>query len=121
MNPVNELHEQAMDLAELAFVGNFYRNWPEHEHYKTPAEVVELNHQAMELERQAAQMVEVGTEPTRGILYRSAAWLAYHAGDLEEARRLVEAGLDGNPPGWLAQELNDVIESIETGVIKNVR
>jgi hypothetical protein len=118
MNPIRELHDQAMDLAELAFVGNFYRNWPDHEHYQTPEQVIELNRQACVLETQAADMVKVGAEPTRGVLYRSAAWLAYHAGDLAEARRLVERGLAGDPPGWLAQELKGVVESIETGVIK---
>lgn len=118
MNPIRELHEQAMDLAELAFVGNAVRNNPNHQYYKTPEQVTELNRQACVLETQAADMVAVGAEPTRGVLYRSAAWLAYHAGDLAEARRLVERGLLGDPPGWLVQELQDVIEAIETGVIK---
>lgn len=116
MNPVRELHEQAMDLATKAFYGLFYR--PGHEYHITQIEAVELNRQACVLETQAANMVEVGAEPTRGVLYRSAAWLAYHAGDLAEARRLVERGLAGDPPGWLARELQDVIEAIETGVIK---
>jgi hypothetical protein len=118
MNPVRQLHEQAMDLAETAFAGNFYRNSPDHEHYKTPGEVKKLNRQACQLEKQAADMVEVGQEPTRGVLYRSAAWLAYHAGDLEEARRLVETGLAGNPPDWIKDELNDVLVAVKTGVIK---
>lgn len=117
-NPVRELHEQAMDLAVRAFVGNFYRSDPDHEHYKTPGQVIELNRQACTLETQAADMVEVGAEPTRGILYRSAAWLAFHAGDRQEARRLVEKGLEGNPPGFVKEELQDVLVAVETGVIK---
>lgn len=118
MTTVRDLHHQAMDLAELAFIGYFYRNWPDHEHYKTPGEIKELNRQACELETQAADMVEIGLEPTRGVLYRSAAWLAFHAGELEKARKLVETGLAGNPPEFVRAELFDVIIAIETGVIK---
>lgn len=48
---------------------------------------------ALELERRAADAEH--TEPSRSILYRSAAWLALEAEDAAEAERLAACGLSG--------------------------
>lgn len=50
-------------------------------------------------------------EPTRSILYRSAATLALDAEDHAEAIRLAQTGLDGNPPAELADELQEVADA----------
>lgn len=49
--------------------------------------------EALPLARAAAEAEQ--TEPSRAVLYRSAAWVAVAAGDPREAYRLAEAGLSG--------------------------
>ena len=69
-----------------------------------------LQQQAFETEREAAELLTDGYEhePTRSILFRSAASLALDCGDYSEAERLASAGLAGHPPAAVAQELRDV-------------
>ena len=49
------------------------------------------------------------SEPTRSILYRSAAWLALDANLPHEAIRLAERGLAGSPPPAIAVELEEAL------------
>lgn len=49
-------------------------------------------------------------EPSRGILYRSAATLALHAQLLRDAERAAMVGLLGNPPREIASQLREVME-----------
>lgn len=58
---------------------------------------------AYDLERQAADAAD--EEPSRGILYRSAAWLAIEAGRPEDAADATLAGLRGRPHPDIAAEL----------------
>lgn len=44
-------------------------------------------------------------EPSRSVLFRSAASLAIQAGHLREARCMIRHGLAGNPPAEIATEL----------------
>jgi hypothetical protein len=62
-------------------------------------------------EANAARLAEE-IEPTRSILYRSAASLALRAGNLAEAERLIFDGLKGNPPDDIAAELHELREQI---------
>lgn len=119
MNIVNELHKQAMDFASDAYVGEMFK--PGAPLYQPPETIKQLNHWALIFEREAALRVEVGEEPTRGILHRSAATLAVHAGQYEEARRIANAGLAGNPPDWLKDELEEVFERLEKGTWRSER
>lgn len=49
---------------------------------------------------------------SKGILYRSAAWCAIHAGDTARAIRLAEAGLAGEKvPGAIREELEEALEA----------
>lgn len=50
------------------------------------------------------------SEPTRSILYRSAAWLALGAGELEQARRFAAFGLSGYPSKVVHNELIEVLD-----------
>jgi hypothetical protein len=105
MSSIKQIHDQAMDLAEEAFVAR--RKGEEEEATKFFSE-------ALELEKQAASyfLPEKESEPTRSILYRSAATLAYHAKDYEQAEQLVAQGLIGYPPDEIKQELKALQDDI---------
>jgi len=103
MNRIRELHEKAMNLAEMAVVA------------KLQGDLEQVNllfRQAFESEAQAARLVpdETSVEPTRSILYRSAASLALDCNEFREAERLITAGLAGRPPEEIAEELRDLYE-----------
>ena len=74
-----------------------------------------LNRQAFELERNAAQLLlqSFDVEPTRSVLYRSAATLALECGEYVEARRLAHQGLAGNPPQEIFDEIHEILEEEE--------
>lgn len=105
MPTVNELHSQAMDIAEEAFA--LQRN----SDYES---AIKLFQHALDLEQQAAFMLELTpeNEPSRSILFRSAASLAYHAGDFEFAEKLVAQGLAGYPPPEITEELRDLFDEV---------
>jgi len=105
MNRIRELHEKAMDLAEEAFVAKLRGNLEQ---------AKQLIRQAFEGEAQAARLVpnDPSSEPTRSILYRSAASLALDCNEFDEAERLIAAGLAGNPPKEIAEELKELSEKV---------
>jgi hypothetical protein len=75
----------------------------------------ELFRRALELERRAAEVWEEETrdeEPTRSILYRSAAALAWSCQNYAEAERLARKGLEGRPPSNTARELDELLEKV---------
>ena len=102
MRTVRSLHDEAMALAQLALVAR---------HSGGQERAVALAREAFGFEAQAADLVPAGvdSEPTRSILYRSAAWLALDAKLPDEAVRLAERGLAGSPPASIAAELNEVL------------
>ena len=51
-------------------------------------------------------------EPTRSILFRSAASLAIECEELREAERMIAYGLIGMPPNEIAEELRDLLEKV---------
>jgi hypothetical protein len=87
---VRDLHRQAMDLAVPALMARQRGN---------SEEAVALARQALPLELAAAEKIAktIESEPTRSILYLSAATLAYEAGDLPQAQRLIGEALSGYP------------------------
>lgn len=106
MSRINELHDQAMELADQAFLAKRHGNLEGS---------VELAHRALKLESTAAEMVrhDVTAEPTRSILYRSAASLAIECGETETALRLIAIGLSGEPPPEIADELRDLLQQVQ--------
>lgn len=94
------LHDDAMTLADLA------------DRYHA-AGLDELARSmltaAADLDRRAAALET--TEPSRGILHRSAAWLALQAGYPGTAAVLARAGLAGAPCGRVANELREVLDA----------
>lgn len=105
MTTVNELHPRAMDLADEAF--RLRRSGSD-------ARAKEMFLEALELERAAAVLLppDEQAEPSRSILYRSAASLAYNGEDFSTAERLVAQGLSGFPPIEIREELKNLYEDI---------
>lgn len=104
MNP-EELHEQAMQLADDAFLLKMQ---------KQNERAVFLLQQAANLEMEAANALpnSPDSEPSRSILYRSAASLAYDAADYRLADRLIAFGLTGFPPPEIERELKNLYEDV---------
>lgn len=103
MNKATELHSEAMALAEKASIAKLRG---EMEQAKS------LFYQAFLKERDAASRNESGQEPTRSVLYRSAASLAIECEKLKEAEHLVYLGLSGAPPLEIYDELRTLLEDI---------
>lgn len=105
MKSIEQLHREAMNLAELAFAAKLKSDLAKRE---------ELVKRAFKLESKAAELVaqDLSAEPTRSILHRSAASLAIDCGRLRDAERLVATGLAGNPPDQIAEELRDIFNQI---------
>ncbi len=105
MNTVRELHANAMKLAQLAMVAR---------HAGESDRAKELTFQAYEYEEKAAHLVPDNqeSEPTRSILYRSAASLAHQSKRFRIAQRLVARGLSGYPPLQVERELKNLYEQI---------
>jgi hypothetical protein len=74
-------HDQAMNLCEEAFFENRKKN---------SEKAKELFLTAYKLERECAEMIEEGMEPTRSVLYSSAMHCANDAGLKKEAFELAE-------------------------------
>ncbi|MEA2695282.1 MAG: hypothetical protein QOJ16_4669 [Acidobacteriota bacterium] len=97
------LHQRAMEQAQEALTTSDSRL------------ARELSRSAFEKEREAAESLpsEPGQEPTRAILYRSAAMLALDCRDDAEAGRLARAGLAGSPPDDVRAELREILAGVE--------
>jgi hypothetical protein len=96
------LHQSAMERTQEAVLA------------QDPKVARELFLRALELERRAAELWEDSRneEPTRSILFRSAAALAWSCQDYTEAERLARKGLEGSPPGNVARELDELLEKV---------
>jgi len=114
MNKVQELHEQAMMLSDQAMVAR---------HHGDIERAITLSYQAFEYESRAAALVtdEKASEPTRSILYCSAASLAYDAQKLWEAQQLIVEGLSGYPSPRIKQALKSLYEKINVELQKKVK
>jgi len=102
---IDELHEKAMNLAEEAFYAK------ENDKLKK-AQSKYLA--AFEYEKAAATLLvnEYDQEPTRSVLFRSAACLLLNLpfpenAHFRQAERMVAYGLSGNPPVEIAEELRE--------------
>lgn len=103
MSNITTLHEKAMELSDLGILAR---------RRGEAIEAVQFFRQALELEREAASRVPSDAEPTRSILYRSAATLALDSGETREAERLIAMALSGNPSEAVAEELRDLLERV---------
>ena len=101
MATVRELHRQAMELAQDAMIEREQGN---------ATRARQLAAQALPLEVEASSRIEktVEAEPTRSILYLSAASLALQAEDYDQARQLVQEGLSGFPSPRTEHDLHEL-------------
>ena len=101
----SELHDEAMEIAELGLSARSRGDL-----------VAAVKHfeAAYGIERRAVDLVaaDYDLEPTRSIMLRSAATLAFNAGLEREAEQLVGMALIGRPPGFVREELLDLIDEI---------
>lgn len=106
MHELDDLHEKAMEYMDLAFIERRKGN---------KAKAREIFHKSFEFEKAAAKLLEsdFDFEPTRSVLYRSAATLAIDCGEVEEAKKLIEAGLSSNAPSEISSELKELLDAIE--------
>src|SRR5690348_2422583 len=105
MKEVKTLHRQAMEKTDLALAAKL----------KGDSEQASiLFKEAYQLEAQAANLLatDFSAEPTRSVLFRSAASLALDCNYLPEAEKLVCTALLGEPPFEIAEELRDLLEQV---------
>lgn len=105
MSTVRDQHREAMGLADRADLEKRRGNLDS-------ARL--LYAQAFDLEKSAAVLLAAryNDEPSRSILYRSAASLAIDSQQLDEAERLIATALSGFPPSDIADELRDLLEQV---------
>lgn len=104
LKEVEKIHDEAMDLLGESFIALMKKD-------------VDLSRklklQAYHKEKDAAyRLINEDIEPSRSILFRSAASLAYELGLHEESKNLVCIGLNGNPPDRVVGELDDLYHKI---------
>lgn len=105
MSKVRELHHAAMQWAEKAMVARRQND---------KVLVIDYSEKAFRLEAEAAALIpnEKASEPTRSILYCSAASLAFEAKCFKDAERLAIQGLAGFPSQRIETELKTIYEKV---------
>ena len=101
MNESRAAHDRAMDLAFLADRSKATGNLDE---------AGRLYAQALESEVAALGALHSPSPMTFAVMHRSAAWLALECGEIRLAEKLASAGLAGDPPPEIADELREVWE-----------
>jgi hypothetical protein len=105
MKDIKQIHRQAIEETDLALLARM--NGDEQaaaRHVKS----------AYELESRAANALlnDLGAEPTRSVLFRSAATLARDCGLFADAEKLIYRALAGEPPTEIVDELRDLLEQV---------
>ena len=102
---IDELHDRAMELADEGYYAKKNNNLEE-------AQTKYLS--AFEYEKSAAMLLvnNYNQEPTRSVLFRSAACLLLNLPfpteqDFRQAEKMIAYGLSGNPPEEIAEELRE--------------
>lgn len=105
MTTPRELHNKAMEFTDLALVARVKGD---------VNQVSSYFRQALSHELQAAEYYKdrIDLEPTRSVLYRSAASLALDCKDWRLAEQLISTGLVGDPPEEIAEELRDLQQQV---------
>lgn len=101
---IKQIHREAMVFAQEAHLlqqnGDFEKS-------------IELFEKAFELEQQAALFyLNQDKEPTRSILFKSAAALANNCKRYRDAEKMIGFALSGNPPIEIADEIRNLYENI---------
>lgn len=104
MTSIETLHNRAMQAADLAGLERQRTNLHR---------ALSLFQEAYELEQEAARMTNLEMEPTRSILFRSAASLALECGRYHDAAKLIQDARAGSPTPDIARELAEIESEIE--------
>ena len=99
----DQLHQKAMDEANVAMIAEKKGQQDQAlKHYKL----------AFQYEKEAAMTMayDFTIEPSRSVLFRSAAFLAIKAKLYQDAERMAAFGLIGNPPAEIAMELREALQ-----------
>jgi tetratricopeptide (TPR) repeat protein len=106
MKDVRSIHGRAMEFMRIAKQDLENRD---KENY------LKNTQSAFELEQEAAFMLlrNFESEPTRSVLFRSAANLAYNLGQYDQAEKLIYQALSGSPHAEIKAELLSLKDSIE--------
>ncbi len=105
MEEIKKLHHEAMNFADAADLAQ----------RRGELDLAEsLHRRAFEKEREAANKIagDDHLEPTRSVLHRSAASLAFICKEFREAERLIAHALSAEPPPEVADELRDLLERV---------
>jgi hypothetical protein len=99
------LHQRAMELADESYIA---RKRGETER------AVNLAREALQIEIKAAEKLPpvAESEPTRSILYRGAASLAYQARELQIALKLIQEGQTPHTPKEILADLENLHQDI---------
>lgn len=100
-----DLHKEAMSLSAQSFLARMQGE---------ENRANQLTREAFKKEKLVAFSVvdEYELEPTRSVLFRSAASLALECEEYREAERLISFGLSGDPPGEIAEEMRELLDKI---------
>ncbi len=102
MSEINDFHNRAMDLAELALIARLRGNVEEE---------IELSKQALDRELAAIKELKGSTiEPTFSVLHRSAGTLALRCHNYRLAEQIAAKALAEEPPHEIAEELRDLVQ-----------
>ena len=106
MTQIDLLHNQAMDLAENAFLAQQKGD-------KTA--FVQLSREAFLLEKAAAMLLQnqLDAEPSRSILFKSAAFLAYDAQAYQACRDMITYTLLGKPDAIIKAEMKALFLEVD--------
>lgn len=102
------MHNEAMQYVERAIMA-------QDQHINDETNISKLYQKAFEKEKQAASKLKdkVGAEPSRSVLYRSAAALAIDCNQYGEALTLIKEAVQGSPEPPVASELRDLLERVQ--------
>ena len=102
---VGRLHNEAIDWADKAVIAR---------HKGLHREAAFCFRQAAQFEKQAAMKLEKSdVQPTRAVLFRSAAWLALDAGRVYQAATMIALGRERNPPSAILAEIDEAEACLE--------
>ena len=102
---INQLHEEAMNMAENAFLA---------QQKGDKMAFVQLSKKAFLLEKEAALLLQnkLDAEPNRSVLFKSAAFLAFDAQEYQECRDMITYTLLGKPDNIIKAEMNQLFDEV---------
>lgn len=99
------LHDKAMEFVDLAKISNMEGN---------SSGAMDFYEKAFALEVEAIEKLptENMDDITPYLYRRSAAWLAFQCGHFSEAKEIASIALAGNPPGFIQQQLEELLQEL---------